>query len=412
MDDRVYRFRLGVVVAAAAAILVLLIMLMGDLPKPLTSRYDLYVNFPNAPGVSIGTPVRKAGITIGRVKDVQFLPDGEGVQLTLQIDGNRQVFDDEKCRIATASLLGDAVVEFYRPVDRNPLPSSESSQSSRNGGPNLTLVAQVRPPERRPVPEGSILEGQVAPGPADVVVSLEDDMRRALLAVELAAGRINVLTENFNMVVGDNQDAIPRILQKVEHDLEQFDRTMAAMEGIFGDQELQQRLKGTLNELPETIADARLTMEQMRKSFEGFEKVVGRADRNLDNLEKFTGPLGERGPAIAENIESSMRNIDALFEQLVEFGERLNAKEGTLARFLDDEEMFDRTSRILLNAEDLTRRLRPVVDNLGVFSDKLARDPGILGVRGALDKRPIGQGTKGLFMNSDMPAVGYKLYQE
>jgi len=410
MDDRVYRFRLGVVVAAAAGILVLLIMLMGDLPKPLTSRYDLFVNFPNAPGVSVGTPVRKAGITIGRVKDVQFLPDGEGVQLTLQIDGNRQVFDDEKCRISTASLLGDAVVEFYRPVPRNSA-NGESSQSS-HGGVNLTLAAQVRRPDRQPIPAGEVLQGEVAPGPADVVVSLEDDMRNALGAVEIAARKIDRLADSLNIAVGDNQDAIPRILQKVEHDLEQFDRTMAAMEGMFGDDELQQRLKGTLNDLPDAIADARLTMEQMRKSFEGFERVVGRADRNLDNLEKFTGPLGERGPAIAENIESSMRNIDALFEQLVEFGERLNAKEGSLARFLDDEEIYDRVSRVALNAEDITRRLRPIVDNLTVASDKIARDPGILGVRGALDKRPIGQGTKGLFMDGNMPAMSYKLYQE
>lgn len=410
MDDRVYRFRLGVVVAAAAGILVLLIMLMGDLPKPLTSRYDLYVNFPNAPGVSVGTPVRKAGITIGRVKDVQFLPDGEGVQLTLQIDGNRQVYDDEKCRISTASLLGDAVVEFYRPVPRTPN-GATSSQSSL-GGVNLTLAAQIRQPERRPIPAGEVLQGEVAPGPADVVVSLEDDMRRALGAVELAAGKINRLAENFNTVVGDNQDSIPRILQKVEHDLDQFDRTMAAMEGMFGDEELQQRLKGTLSDLPDAIADARVTMDQMRKSFEGFERVVGRADRNLENLEKFTGPLGERGPAIANNIESSMKNIDALFEQLVEFGERLNAKEGSLARFLDDEEIYDRVSRVALNAEDITRRIRPIIDNLTVASDKIARDPGILGVRGALDKRPIGQGTKGLFMEGNMPAMSYKLYQE
>jgi phospholipid/cholesterol/gamma-HCH transport system substrate-binding protein len=398
-------------VAAAAAILVLLIMLMGDLPRPLTSRYDIYVNFPNAPGVSIGTPVRKAGITIGRVKDVQFLPDGEGVQLTLQIDGNRQVYDDEKCRIATASLLGDAVVEFYRPVERNPA-ASKGSQHTRTGPGGVTLVAQLRPQERRPVPAGEILEGEVAPGPGDVVVGLEDDMRRALGEVEIAARKINILAENFNLVVGDNQDAIPRILQKVEHDLDQFDQTMTAMEGMFGDRELQQRIKASLQDFPAAIADSRETMAQMRKSFEGFEKVVSRADRNLDNLEKFTGPLGERGPAIAQNIESSMRNIDALFEQLVEFGERLNAKEGTLARLLDDEEIYDRISRTVLNAEDITRRLRPVVDNLGVFSDKLARDPGIIGIRGALDKRPIGQGTKGLFMNGDPPGVSYKLYQE
>ena len=96
----------------------------------------------------------------------------------------------------------------------------------------------------------------------------------------------------------------------------------------------------------------------------------------------------------------------------MEFGERLNAKEGTLARLLDDEEIFDRLSRTVLNAEDLTRRIRPVIDNLTVASDKIARDPGILGFRGALDKRPVGQGTKGLFMNYEMPAVDYKLYQE
>src|SRR4051812_7014471 len=158
MDDRVYRFRLGVVVAAAAAILVLMIMLMGDLPRPFTSRYDLYVNFPNAPGVSVGTPVRKSGITIGRVRDVQFLEGDRGVQLTLQIDGNRRIFSDETARISTASLLGDAVVEFFRPANAAP--------------------------EGEPVAADEVIEkGVVAPGATDVVVNLEEDTRRALNAV-------------------------------------------------------------------------------------------------------------------------------------------------------------------------------------------------------------------------------------
>lgn len=387
MDDRVYRFRLGVVVAAAAAILVLLIMLMGDLPKPFTSRYDLYVNFPNAPGVSVGTPVRKSGITIGRVKDVQFLESDRGVQLTLQIDGNRSVFSDETARISTASLLGDAVVEFFRPANK--------------------------PPEGEKLPALDLIENAVvAPGPSDVVVNLEEDVRRALNEVTQAAAKINRLADNFNSVLGENQDALPRILQKTERSLEEFDQTMVAVRGMFGDEELQARLKSSLNDLPAAIGDARDTMRQMRQSFEGFEKIVSRADRNLENLEKFTAPLGERGPAIAQNIENSIKNVDALFLQLVEFGERLNAREGTLGRLLDDEEIYDRLARTVLNAEDLTRRIRPVIDNLTVASDKIARDPGILGVRGALDKRPVGQGNKGLFMNYEAPAVSYKLYQE
>jgi len=387
MDDRVYRFRLGVVVAAAAAILVLLIMLMGDLPRPLTSRYDLYVNFPNAPGVSVGTPVRKSGITIGRVKDVQFLEGDRGVQLTLQIDGNRRVFEDEQCRISSASLLGDAVVEFYRPDNT--------------------------PPEGEPIPAEAVIEtGQVALGPADALVSLEPDLRRALLSVEAAGVKIQALADNFNIVIGENQDSIPRILQKTESSLDSFDEAMASMRDVLGDPELRQRLKASLNDLPDAIADARLTMDQMQESFQRFGQVAERADKNLQNLERFTGPLGERGPAIAANIESSIAKIDALFEQLVEFSERLNAEEGTIGRLLDDEEIYDRLARTMVNAEDLTRRLRPVIDNLQVASDKIARDPGILGVRGALDKRPVGQGTKGLFLDYEAPSVGYKIYQD
>jgi phospholipid/cholesterol/gamma-HCH transport system substrate-binding protein len=418
MDERVYRFRLGVVVAAAAAILVLLIMLMGDLPRPLTSRYDIYVNFPNAPGVSVGTPVRKSGITIGRVKDVQFLPDGEGVQLTLQIDGNRRVYEDEKCRITTASLLGDAVVEFYKQVTPAPAINPKARPAATNlGVGNFRLVAHLQPVptapiERRPIPEGEILQGEVASTPADVLVNLEDDMVRALRSIEAAGNKVNALADNFNLVVGENQDSIPRILRKVERDLDDFQQTMTAMRGMFGDEELRQRLKSSLQDLPEAITDARETMGQMRKSFEGFERIAQRADRNLENLEKFTAPLGERGPAIAANIESSIAKVDALFEQLVEFGERLNSNEGTLGRLLDDQELYDRLSRTLLNAEDLTRNMRPVVDNLKVFSSKIASDPRQLGVKGALDRRPSGHGTKGLFMDYEVPTVEYKLYQE
>lgn len=387
MDDRIYRFRLGVVVAAAAAILVLMIMLMGDLPRPFTSRYDLYVNFPNAPGVSVGTPVRKSGITIGRVRDVQFLQGDRGVQLTLQVDGNRRIFEDEEARISTASLLGDAIVEFYRPDNT--------------------------PPEGPAIPaEAIITTGKVATTPADVLVNLEDDVRRALGAIKDAGDKINVLADNFNVVVGENQDSLPRILQKTERSLDDLDQAMLAMRDVFGDAELREKLKSSMEDLPEAIGDARRTMAQMRESFEGFEKVTQRADRNLENLEKFTAPLGERGPAIAANLDSAIGKIDSLLEQLVEFSENLNNREGTFGQLMNDRELYDRLSRTLLNAEDLTRRMRPVADNLAIFSDKIARDPRQLGVRGALDKRPAGQGTKGLFMNYETPGIDYKLYQE
>jgi phospholipid/cholesterol/gamma-HCH transport system substrate-binding protein len=38
---------------------------------------------------------------------------------------------------------------------------------------------------------------------------------------------------------------------------------------------------------------------------------------------------------------------------------------------------------------------KPLVNDLRVFADSLARDPGQLGVRGALQRRPAGSGFKG-----------------
>ena len=46
------------------------------------------------------------------------------------------------------------------------------------------------------------------------------------------------------------------------------------------------------------------------------------------------------------------------------------------------------------NAEDITSRLKPIMDDIRIFSDKIARDPRQLGLKGALDRRPVGTGNK------------------
>ncbi len=46
------------------------------------------------------------------------------------------------------------------------------------------------------------------------------------------------------------------------------------------------------------------------------------------------------------------------------------------------------------NVQQLASRLQPIVDDARVFADKVARDPGQLGVRGALSGRSLGTGLK------------------
>ena len=79
-----------------------------------------------------------------------------------------------------------------------------------------------------------------------------------------------------------------------------------------------------------------------------------RAAQNLDNLENFTKPLGERGPQIVDNLDGSLANINELLEQLVTFTDNLNSREGTLGRILNDDQLYLRLDRTLANAEDIT----------------------------------------------------------
>jgi len=368
MDERVLRLRVGVVVLAAAIITGILVMRFGDMPLPGTQSYTIYVIFPYAPGVQQGTPVRSSGITIGRVTKVERLMAG-GVRVTADIDGDEPIFQTDACRVASASLLGDAVIEFVPPAQTVP------------NAPRLEHGSEIQ-------------NGMVAGNPMDVLVHLETDMRVALGSIKQAGDEVGVVARNLNTALANNDDQLPRIMQKAERALDQFNQTMLSMNGLFGDPQTREGLKRSVNDIPQLVAEARATMQKADQAFSGLSRVTERAEKNLVNLEGFTKPLGERGDALVENLDGSLANINQLLEQLVEFSGRLNSREGTLGRLLNDEQLYNRLNNTLANAEDITFKLKPILDDVRIFSDKIARDPRQLGVKGALDRRPVGVGTK------------------
>ena len=76
MDERIMQFRVGVMVLATLIITAILVLLFGKVPSLVPhATYTIYVRFPEAPGVTRDTPVRKSGILIGRVSDIRFDKD-------------------------------------------------------------------------------------------------------------------------------------------------------------------------------------------------------------------------------------------------------------------------------------------------------------------------------------------------
>jgi phospholipid/cholesterol/gamma-HCH transport system substrate-binding protein len=62
----------------------------------------------------------------------------------------------------------------------------------------------------------------------------------------------------------------------------------------------------------------------------------------------------------------------------------LNDPNGSLGQLISNPEVYQHLSRALKNVDEITRDLKPVIEDARVFSDKIARHPEVLGVRGAL----------------------------
>ena len=89
-----------------------------------------------------------------------------------------------------------------------------------------------------------------------------------------------------------------------------------------------------------------------------------------------------------------MSRLESTLVEVDRFTKALNNKDGSVRMLLDDEEMYWKIRRSVENIESATARIRPILDDVRIFTDKVARDPRQLGVRGALSKRPTGLGLK------------------
>ncbi len=76
-------------------------------------------------------------------------------------------------------------------------------------------------------------------------------------------------------------------------------------------------------------------------------------------------------------------NLNRGVNELVLIGEQVNRGEGTIGRLVYEEEMYERVQQTLWNVEDITKGMNPIVRDVRVFTDKIARDPAVL-ARGAL----------------------------
>lgn len=87
---------------------------------------------------------------------------------------------------------------------------------------------------------------------------------------------------------------------------------------------------------------------------------------------------------MATHLESTLANLESLSDQLAQFTKTVNSGDGSIRKLAADPQLYVNLSRSADSLAVLLQNLEPIVRDLRVFSDKLARHPEIIGVSGAI----------------------------
>ncbi len=396
MDENKLRFGVGVLVLSALTVGVILTFLFGAFPSVLQSEYTLNVVFPSAEGIGESTPVVRDGVRIGRVSSIELRDEG-GVLVTLSMDASRPMTHRYVPQIGTGNFVtGDAQLEFVRAspaiIDRLFAADQSMLANPYGDGEFLDYGTKAR----------SLFEMQ-----SDLETTFEA-IRNAGATIATAADSVNQLAAGIQQTIGGSDSKFDQMSEKALLAMGEFQATMQEIRSVVGNPQLKSNLQSTFETLPVVLDDIHETLGTAQKTFDRFEKVgvqfelvgeaavetVDTAQKAVHNIEKFTEPFAENSDMMVQQVLQTMRQLDASMSQVTQFMTALNNQNSTVRRLLEDEDLYWEIRRTVENIEQASARVRPILDDVRVFTDKIARDPRQLGVKGALSTRPSGVGLK------------------
>jgi phospholipid/cholesterol/gamma-HCH transport system substrate-binding protein len=103
----------GIFVLLGLSIISLLVFTIAGRQKLFEPRYRVTALFSSVAGLKVGSPVRLAGLEVGRVETLEFTAKGKVLAiLSLQTRYQKQIRFDSVATISSVGVLGDKSVEI------------------------------------------------------------------------------------------------------------------------------------------------------------------------------------------------------------------------------------------------------------------------------------------------------------
>ncbi len=352
MNEKQLQFRVGLFVLGCLAVAFVLILQFSDLVRVWESTYSLAIHFEQAAGLSEGAPVEQNGISIGSVRRVVLDEEHGGVLVIVEIRDRYKLRLDSKPALVR-SLFGDATVSFT--------PGRSE---------------QFIPPNRR-------LEGEAPQDVNEIVQRLETNLGATMESFELTSAEWRRVGQNLNHLMETEQGNLDGVVERAAIALDRLTTTMesanlalTSANQLISDPEVQHGLRDTITALPELVTETRETIGAARGA-------IAQVEANLANLSAATDPLAEHSHTIVARLDGSLYQLEGMLTELNQLAQVVNSGEGSLQRFSTDPELYDNLNRSAAAMSVMLHNLGPIMDDMRIFSDRVARHPELLGVSGA-----------------------------
>ena len=296
-----------------------LVFKFGDLPSG-TSRwtsFDVYVQFPSAPGVQRDTPVRFCGFQVGRV--AQVLPPRR-----LREIRNGQHTGPEYYQTTVVLSIENRYKDI--PVD------SRIKLMTRGFGSSYVEIQPLVPDPCSPAP-GFLVAKSWVQGLVGVTSELfpEQTQRK----IEDLVADLRTLVGNANQVIGD-----PNAQQNIKAILANLS-------------ESSRRTVVVLERAEQTLHDATEAIEQYRRLAVAGQDTLRHADTKIDQL------------AVA--VVQTSEDLGQAASQMRQTLEKVNGEGGTLGRLVNDGRLYE---NLLETSEQLQVLIRQFTATLEKFDQK------------------------------------------
>lgn len=372
------QLRVGLFVLFALVVMGFLIINSTGEFNPFEKKLNFRARFESADGLREGAEVQLAGIPIGKVEEVRFLPpdspEGAKVEALLSVNqklDGRPITDrvrtDSTARlVATSVLANDKMINITPGTSKGSAVSENSvldssaaisiNQLTQTGDELLQQINRLATPANEILSKANRGEGTLGRIVNDE--ALYNNLDAAVAETKLTVTKLQTTLDKVNRGGGSagkllNDPELYNNLNSTVAQLESVARDLRAGRGSAGKFLSDDAL---YNDTRAAVQDLRASISEIKPALEGFNRVVTDINAITTDLNAGKGTAGKffKDEQLYEDARETLARFNSTATKLdILLGDAQSGK-GTIGKLLTDESLYNNINQTTSNINQIT----------------------------------------------------------